>query len=53
VLRHPGAAHADVAADILSYAIGECALDGVLVARSANGVCAILIGADHDTFHSL
>ena len=43
-----GATHADVAVDILSYAIGESALDGVLVARSANGVCAILIGADHD-----
>jgi AraC family transcriptional regulator of adaptative response/methylated-DNA-[protein]-cysteine methyltransferase len=42
-----GATHADVAVDILSYAIGECALGRVLVARSANGVCAILIGADH------
>jgi AraC family transcriptional regulator of adaptative response/methylated-DNA-[protein]-cysteine methyltransferase len=43
-----GATHVDVAVDILSYAIGECALGRVLVARSANGVCAILIGADHD-----
>ena len=43
-----GATHVDVAVDILSYAIGECALGRVLLARSANGVCAILIGADHD-----
>ena len=43
-----GATHVDVVVDILSYAIGECALGRVLLARSANGVCAILIGADHD-----
>jgi AraC family transcriptional regulator, regulatory protein of adaptative response / methylated-DNA-[protein]-cysteine methyltransferase len=43
-----GATHVNVAVDILSYAIGECAVGRVLVARSANGVCAILIGADHD-----
>jgi O-6-methylguanine DNA methyltransferase len=48
-LQHtPAATHADVAVDILSYATGECALGRVLVARSVNGVCAILIGADHD-----
>jgi AraC family transcriptional regulator, regulatory protein of adaptative response / methylated-DNA-[protein]-cysteine methyltransferase len=48
-LRHTTAAtHADVAVDILSYATGECALGRVLVARSVNGVCAILIGADHN-----
>jgi AraC family transcriptional regulator, regulatory protein of adaptative response / methylated-DNA-[protein]-cysteine methyltransferase len=41
------ATHAEIA-DILSYAIGECALGRVLVARSVNGVCAILIGADRD-----
>jgi AraC family transcriptional regulator, regulatory protein of adaptative response / methylated-DNA-[protein]-cysteine methyltransferase len=40
------ATHAESAVDILSYAIGECALGRVLVARSVNGVCAILIGAD-------
>ena len=34
--------------DILSYAIGECALGKVLVARSAKGVCALLIGDDDD-----
>ena len=48
-LQHStGTTHADVAVDILSYATGECALGWVLVARSVNGVCAILIGADHD-----
>lgn len=45
----PMAANANVALDILSYAIGECALGQVLVARSVKGVCAILIGADRDT----
>ncbi len=48
-LQHATAAtHADIAVDILSYATGECALGRVLVARSVDGVCAILIGADHD-----
>src|SRR5260370_8718088 len=48
-LQHATAAtHADIAVDILSYATGECALGRVLVARSVAGVCAILIGADHD-----
>ena len=49
LLQHTTAAtHADVAVDILFHATGECALGRVLVARSADGVCAILIGADHD-----
>jgi AraC family transcriptional regulator of adaptative response/methylated-DNA-[protein]-cysteine methyltransferase len=49
-LQHvPAPTHTDVTVDILSYAIGECALGRVLVARSVNGVCAILIGAaDHE-----
>jgi AraC family transcriptional regulator of adaptative response/methylated-DNA-[protein]-cysteine methyltransferase len=48
-LRHgPVATRANVGLDILSYAIGECALDGVLVAGSASGVRAILIGAERD-----
>jgi AraC family transcriptional regulator of adaptative response/methylated-DNA-[protein]-cysteine methyltransferase len=51
-LRHRSAAiaamQADVAVDILSYVIGESALGRMLVARSVDGVCAILIGADHD-----
>ena len=42
------ATHADVAVDILFHATGECALGRVLVARSVDGVCATLIGADHD-----
>jgi hypothetical protein len=42
------AMQADVAVDILSYVIGESALGRMLVARSVDGVCAILIGADHD-----
>lgn len=32
--------------ETISYAIGECALGRVLVARSDSGVCAILIGSD-------
>jgi O-6-methylguanine DNA methyltransferase len=40
--------HDNVAVDILTYATGECALGDVLVARSIKGVCAILLGADHD-----
>ena len=49
LLQHATAAtHADVAVDVLFHATGECALGRVLVARSVDGVCAILIGADHD-----
>ncbi len=40
----PAAKNANPGIDILSYAIGECALGRVLVARSDRGVCAILIG---------
>jgi AraC family transcriptional regulator, regulatory protein of adaptative response / methylated-DNA-[protein]-cysteine methyltransferase len=40
------ATRADVAAEIVSYGIGECALGKVLIARSASGVCAIVLG-DH------
>jgi AraC family transcriptional regulator, regulatory protein of adaptative response / methylated-DNA-[protein]-cysteine methyltransferase len=51
-LRHRSAAiaamQADVAVDILSYVIGKSALGRMLVARSVDGVCAILIGADQD-----
>jgi methylated-DNA-[protein]-cysteine S-methyltransferase/AraC family transcriptional regulator of adaptative response/methylated-DNA-[protein]-cysteine methyltransferase len=32
--------------DIIRYATGECILGRVLVARSAKGVCAILLGDD-------
>jgi methylated-DNA-[protein]-cysteine S-methyltransferase/AraC family transcriptional regulator of adaptative response/methylated-DNA-[protein]-cysteine methyltransferase len=48
LLRTPAATHADVAVDILAYATGECALGRALVARSVDGVCAILIGAEPD-----
>ncbi|TAI66640.1 methylated-DNA--[protein]-cysteine S-methyltransferase [Bradyrhizobium sp. Leo170] len=42
----PTAKRANAAVEMLFYATGECALGKVLVARSANGVCAILLGAD-------
>jgi O-6-methylguanine DNA methyltransferase len=38
--------HANAAVETLSYATGECALGQMLVARSVNGVCAILMGGD-------
>lgn len=38
----------EVPIETISYAIGECALGQVLVARSAKGVCAILFGAGGD-----
>jgi AraC family transcriptional regulator, regulatory protein of adaptative response / methylated-DNA-[protein]-cysteine methyltransferase len=34
--------------DTISYAMSECGLGQVLVARSASGVCAILVGADNE-----
>jgi AraC family transcriptional regulator, regulatory protein of adaptative response / methylated-DNA-[protein]-cysteine methyltransferase len=34
--------------DTISHAMSECGLGPVLVARSAAGVCAILIGANND-----
>ena len=40
----PAATPAKVPADVLAYAIAECALGRVLLARSAMRVCAILIG---------
>ena len=48
LLAVPVAANAKFTLDILSYAIGKCALGKVLVARSATGVCALLIGDDGD-----
>src|SRR5262249_54952710 len=44
----PVAEQTDATADILVYATGECVLGQVLVARSISGVCAILIGTNHD-----
>src|SRR5205814_9495502 len=34
----------------IHFAIGECSLGSILVAASATGVCAILIGDDPDDF---
>ena len=44
----PAATQANATVDILAHATGECALGRVLVARGADGVCATLIGTDHD-----
>jgi AraC family transcriptional regulator, regulatory protein of adaptative response / methylated-DNA-[protein]-cysteine methyltransferase len=46
--RTPATIYDDAGVDIISYAIGDCALGRVLIARSAWGVCAILIGANND-----
>ena len=35
---------AAISADVLSYGVADCELGKVLVARSARGVCAILLG---------
>jgi O-6-methylguanine DNA methyltransferase len=35
-----------VPVDVLSYAVSKCLLGDVLIARSAKGVCAILMGDD-------
>jgi AraC family transcriptional regulator of adaptative response/methylated-DNA-[protein]-cysteine methyltransferase len=40
------------AVDVLFFATGECALGKVLVARSVEGVCAILLGDDPDALES-
>jgi AraC family transcriptional regulator of adaptative response/methylated-DNA-[protein]-cysteine methyltransferase len=39
-----GGAHSEI-----RFAIGECSLGSILVAKSAKGVCAILLGDDPDT----
>src|SRR5688572_5638086 len=39
-----GGAHAEI-----HFAVGECSLGSILVAQSAKGVCAILLGDDPDT----
>jgi AraC family transcriptional regulator, regulatory protein of adaptative response / methylated-DNA-[protein]-cysteine methyltransferase len=44
----PTEAQLNMASDILRYAIRDSALGKVLVARSSKGVCAVLIGDDHD-----
>jgi AraC family transcriptional regulator, regulatory protein of adaptative response / methylated-DNA-[protein]-cysteine methyltransferase len=44
----PTEARPNIASDLLCYAIGDSALGKVLVARSSKGICAVLIGDDHD-----
>ena len=44
VRRESTPTHTGAPVEILSYATGECALGEVLIARSVNGVCAILMG---------
>jgi len=46
------ATRAEAAADTIAYAISECALGLVLVARSISGVCAVLIGNDRDVLET-
>ncbi|MBI3677758.1 MAG: methylated-DNA--[protein]-cysteine S-methyltransferase [Proteobacteria bacterium] len=40
------AADSESASDGIRYAIGTCSLGAVLVAQSANGICAVLLGDD-------
>jgi AraC family transcriptional regulator, regulatory protein of adaptative response / methylated-DNA-[protein]-cysteine methyltransferase len=42
----PAAAPANTATDVLLFGVGDSALGKVLLARSAKGVCAILLGDD-------
>ena len=42
----PAAKPANTAADVLFFGVGDSALGKVLLARSAKGVCAILLGDD-------
>jgi O-6-methylguanine DNA methyltransferase len=49
---HLAPAAMPAAVDVISYAAGECALGQVLVARSAVGVCAILLGDDCDALEA-
>ena len=44
----PAAESANTAADVLFFGVGDSALGKVLLARSAKGVCAILLGDDAD-----
>jgi AraC family transcriptional regulator of adaptative response/methylated-DNA-[protein]-cysteine methyltransferase len=44
----PGAFRAGGAETDIRFAVGECSLGSILVAKSARGVCAILLGDDPD-----
>jgi AraC family transcriptional regulator, regulatory protein of adaptative response / methylated-DNA-[protein]-cysteine methyltransferase len=46
VRRESTPTHANAPVEIFAYAASECALGQVLIARSHNGVCAILMGTD-------
>jgi AraC family transcriptional regulator, regulatory protein of adaptative response / methylated-DNA-[protein]-cysteine methyltransferase len=48
----PTTMRADTGVDITSYLTGECGLGKVLIARSAAGVCAILLGDDCDALEA-
>jgi len=48
----PERTHTHGATHAISYAMSECALGELLVARSVNGVCAILIGSDRDQLNT-
>lgn len=43
---NPQVKFTSAAADVLTYAVADCELGKVLVARSAKGVCSILLGDD-------
>ncbi|MBX9825876.1 MAG: methylated-DNA--[protein]-cysteine S-methyltransferase [Xanthobacteraceae bacterium] len=44
----PAATQTEAAVETIAYATGTSALGEVLVARSIEGICAILLGAGHD-----
>lgn len=44
----PNTRHPTDIVEVISYAAGECALGRLLIARSAAGVCAILVGDAHE-----
>ena len=44
----PGDYRAGGSDTVIHFAVGECSLGSILVARSAKGVCAILLGDDPD-----
>jgi O-6-methylguanine DNA methyltransferase len=48
VLPTPAPACVESIADVISYATTECAFGQLLVARSAKGVCAVLVGTHRE-----
>ncbi len=45
----PGRYRAGGADTVIRFAVGQCTLGAILVAASARGICAILLGDDPDT----